>query len=319
MTTALFARWGAVTAALALTLTALPLTQSAAAPAAWKPGDCFARASVFDDVVELGSKVNCARPHRVQIIGGAALPASLAALPLAELKDDANTAVLDQLVAFSHEVCSPAKTAPNIWPGKGAAVAAALRPAASVTGGGVLPGLRGTTNFGWLFPDAKSFEAGDRSLICVLYAPKGQVGSPQESMGTMRGDARLLATSRPLPTMRTCVLYDAEGFGQPSSCAKPHGDELMAFFAARLPANYADMTDAQWAPYDDQCRGVVEALVGAARPDLRAYVDASARPDAGTLVYLSCYVQRQKAADGSYPLLPGGTVVGLGKKPLSGS
>lgn len=313
------ARWAAGTAVLALTVGFLPLTPSVAAPAGWKPGDCFAKANVFDDVVELSSKVDCSRPHQVQVMGGAALPAGLAALPLADLHDDSNTAVLDALVAFSHRACSPAKIAPNMWPGKGAAVAKALRPAASVTGGGVLPGLRAGTNFGWVFPDAKSFAAGDRSLICVLYSPKGAIGTPQETMGTLRGDARLLATSRPLPTMRACLLYDAEGLGQPSSCAKPHSDEVMAFFAARLPADYADMTDAQWAPLDDQCRGVVDALVGAARTDLRAYVDAPARPDAGTLVYLSCYVQRAKALDGSYPLLPAGTVVGLGKKPLSGS
>ncbi len=319
MNTRHLGRWAAATAVLALTLGALPLTPSTAAPAGWTPGDCFAKANVFDDVVELNSKVDCARPHQVQVMGGAALPASLAALPLAELQDDSNTAVFDALVAFSNRVCSPTKTAPNMWPGKGAAMAKALRPPASVTGGGVLPALRAGVNFGWVFPDAESFAAGDKSLICVLYSPRGAIGTPQETMGMLRGDARLLATSRTLPTMRGCFLYDEAGLSQPSSCAKPHDDEAMAFFAARLPADYADMTDTQWAPFDDQCRGVVEALVGAARTDLRAYVDASATQEAGTLVYLTCYAQRVKASDGSYPLFPAGTIVGLGKKPLSGS
>jgi hypothetical protein len=206
-----------------------------------------------------------------------------------------------------------------MWPGKGAAVAAALTAPASETGGGVLPGLRGVPNFGWVFPDAASFEAGDRSLICVLYQPKGQTTTSLGTMGLLRGDARLLAGTRTLPTMRWCWSYTADGFLKNVSCAKPHNDELMASFATRMPADYADMTDAQWAPLDAQCKGIVEALVGAARPDLRAYVDAPSQPAEGTLVYLQCAVQRQKAADGSYPLLPGGTVVGLGKKPLSGS
>ncbi len=310
-------RLAAAVAVLALTAAVIPIGSATAAPrAGWKVGDCFAKADVWGDVVDLTSKVDCAKPHQVQVFGGAALPEAITSkYSFAQLHDENNKAALDALVAFSHKVCAPADIAPRMWPGKGAALAKALKPPASTVAGGALPAVAGA-GFGWVFPDEKSFAAGDKSMLCVLYLPTGEVGSVPDTMGEMKGDARLLATSRALPTMRTCFTYDkaADQYAT-GSCALPHKDELLAYFAGRLPVAYADMTDAQWAPLDKQCDAIVDALVGADRKDLRAFVDA-AQSDAGSLIYFQCYASKPTAADGTTPNLPGGTLVGLGKKPL---
>lgn len=304
--------------ALALTAAVLPMGSAVAAPGTgWKVGDCFAKADVWDDVVDLSSKVDCAKPHQVQVFGGTGLPASITSkFTFAQLHDESNKAALDALVAFSHQTCSPTRIAPNMWPGRGTAVAKALVPPASTVGGGVLPAVAGA-GFGWVFPDEKSFAAGDKSMLCVLFVPTGKPGSVPDTMGQLKGDARLLGTSRVLPTMRVCYTYDysTEKYAT-GSCSLPHKDELLAYFAGRLPVAYADMTDAQWAPFDSQCDAIADALVGANRKDLRGFVDLTQDPAPGSLVYLQCYVSRSKGADGKSPDLPGGTVVGLGKKPL---
>ncbi len=318
MTRSLVRRATVTAAVLALTVAMFPVGSVAAAPSAsWKVGDCFAKANVWDDIVDLNSKVDCAKPHQVQVFGGAALPASITSkYTFAQLHDENNKVALDALVAFSQKICAPADVAPRMWPGKGAALAKALKPPASTVTGGALPAVAGA-GFGWVFPDEKSFAAGDKSMLCVLYMPTGEVGSVPDTMGQLKGDARLLATSRTLPTMRTCFTYDqaADQYAT-GSCALPHKDEMLAYFAGRLPVAYADMTDAQWAPLDKQCDAIVDALVGADRKDLRAFVDAAQNTAPGSLIYFQCYASKPTAADGITPNLPGGTLVGLGKKPL---
>jgi hypothetical protein len=96
-------------------------------------------------------------------------------------------------------------------------------------------------------------------------------------------------------------------------CSQPHHQEGLAGFAVRLPAKPADMTPEQWAPLDAQCKGIIEALVGAKRTDLVPYADAAASATPGALVYAYCSVERARGSDGKPVKLPAGTVVGLGK------
>ena len=309
-----FVRRGTVTAAvLALTVAVLPVGSATAAPGSgWKVGECFAKADVDKDLVDLASAIACARPHAVQVLGGAALPQEFAEYSYAQLRDQKDTKLRARLLKFSEQICSGTQIAPGIWPKQGAAVAKALSGLAATTGGGILPAVPEGINFGWVFPDAKSFAAGDKSMLCVLY-PLPVEGKT----ATLTGNAQLLGSSQALPKMRVCYTYDqATDQYALGSCALAHKDELLAYFAGRLPVAYDDMTDEQWAPLDKQCDAIVDALVGADRKDLRGYVDAAQTAAAGSLIYIQCYASKPKAADGTTPNLPGGTVVGLGKKPL---
>ncbi len=278
----------------------------------WRVGECFATADVSNDLVDLDSAIACAKPHAVQVIGGAALPPGLAARTYAQLRDRDDARLRAQLAAFSEETCSGQRTAAGIWPKQGAAIARVLTGLAATTGGGVLPALPESFNYGWAFPDEQSFAAGNRSMLCVIYPLPAA-----DERATLTGNAQWLGSRRTLATMRVCAAFDAatESHAQ-VSCAEPHQDEQVAYFAGRLPVAYADMTDAQWHPFDMQCDAIVDALVGADRTDLRAYGDALPTSAANALVYIPCYVSRTRLADGTKPNLPPGTVVGLGTRPL---
>ena len=305
-------------AALALTVAVLPVGSATAAPSTgWKVGDCFAKANVDKDLVELPSKVDCAKPHAVQVVGGAALPSRFAKYSLAQMLDQKDIKLRAELVKFSEQICSGTKTASGIWPKQGAAVAKALTGLAATTGGGILPGLKESLNFGWVFPDAGAFNAGDRSMICVIYPLDPNTGKYVANAKGLKGDFRLLSTSRTLPTMRACFGFDANGENYAAvSCALPHGDELIANFVGKLPAAVADMTDEQWEPFDRQCYAILDALVGSKRSDLQVVANPGPETAVNALVYIPCFVGQVTAADGTRPNLPGGTVVGLGKKPL---
>jgi hypothetical protein len=289
-------------------LVAPPAAQ--AAEPRWKVGDCYSRADVAKDMVDLASKVDCAKSHVVQVIGGAVLPAAFSSLTYAELVDQKATERRKALTAFAEKTCLPAKTAPGIWPKQGAQIAKALRPPASTTGGGVLPGQSlGELTSGWAFPAKSQFDAGDKSLMCVILA----AGTSTGPMLSFSGDVRQLGNRNAPLAIRSCANVDSSSNLVDVPCSQPHDQEGLAGFVVRLPAKPADMTDAQWAPLDAQCKRIIEALVGAKRSDLMPYADAPANATPGALVYGYCSVQRTPGADGKAVKLPAGTVVGLGK------
>jgi hypothetical protein len=291
---------------------------SAATPTeSWAVGQCFETADVGKDLLDTRTAVPCAQRHAVQVVGGVALPASLADYSYAQLTDQSNKQLRAQLLEISDDACSGRSTAAAIWPRGGRAIADALIGSAASTSGGILPPMPGIAS-GFVFPDQATFDAGDRSLVCIIYMPIEKPGAANPATGTLTGNVRDLSTSRTLPQLRTCYRVSADNTKFPEvSCAKPHSEELLAFLAARLPANYDKMTAAQWRPLDRECTQVSAALVGAKRSDLRAYVNAPAETKAGRPVYLTCYVQVAGASDNPTLMLPAGTVVGKGTRPLT--
>lgn len=313
-------RLATISSVIALAIAVVPVGSANAAPGdGWNIGDCFAKADVDNDIIELGSAVACAKPHAVQILGGASLPSSLTRYTYKQLRDQGNTSIRASLTKFSEQTCSGERIAGGIWPAQGAAVAKALTGLARNAAGGVLPGLSGAgIANGWVFPDAAAFRAGDRSMICVMYKQKPPVDAPASASTVLTGDAQLLGTSRTLPKLRACFAYDpSDKTSSDVSCARAHTDELIAHFLAKLPVAVADMTDAQWAVLDKQCDAIVDALVGANRSDLRSAVNAEPGTKPKTPTFIPCYVSRPTSSDGTVPNLPAGTVVGLGKKALT--
>lgn len=303
-------------AALLLGAVVVPPASAATPTESWAVGQCFETADVGKDLLDTRTPVPCARPHAVQVVGGVALPASLTAYSYAQLTDQSNEQLRAQLLAISDDACSGRRTAAAIWPRGGRAIANALIGPAASRSGGILPPMPGIAS-GWVFPDQATFDAGDRSLVCIIYKPIDAPGASNPATGTLTGNVRNLSTSRTLPQLRTCYRVSADGTKFPEvSCAKAHSDELLAFLAARLPANYAAMTARQWRPYDRECTRVSDALIGARRSDLRAYADAPTDTKAHQPVYLTCSVQIAGSTDDPTLMLPAGTVVGLGKKPL---
>lgn len=311
-------RWAASIAVLVLAVAVIPTGSVLAAPStAWKVGSCFATAEVENDLVDLSSDVPCANPHAVQVIGGTTLAPIFAQYSLAQLRDQKDTGLRAALAEFGHQICSGKVTAPGVWPKQGQAIAKVLTGLAATTGGGVLPGLKQNLNFGWVFPDAAAFNAGDRSMICVIYSPDPEKGAGVAAAKGLRGNAQLLGTTSTLPTMRSCSKLDASGKNNIDvPCSKPHIDELIAHFVGKLPVDVPNMTDAQWAPYDAQCKAIMDVLVGAKRTDLKVVANPPETAKANTLIYMPCFVSHLASADGKRPNLPGGTLVGLGNKPL---
>ncbi|MDO9486600.1 MAG: septum formation family protein [Actinomycetota bacterium] len=311
-------RWLSSVASIAVALACVPAASSFAAPAPGvKLAACYATADVENDMVLLSSEVACEAPHAVQVIGGAALPATFSGFSLAQLLDQKNTNVRAALTELSEQICSGTVTAPVIWPKQGAAMASALTGLAATTGGGVLPGLKQSLNFGWAFPDEAAFNAGDRSMLCLINSSDPKTGKYVASMKGLQGNVQLIGTGSTLATMRACSVYkSATKSYAASSCAKPHADELIAHFVGVLPADVAKMTAAQWAPFDAQCQAIMDVLVGAKRTDLKVVANPATALKGGVEIYVPCFVSRVTSADGTRPNLPAGTVVGLGKKPL---
>ncbi|MDO8732571.1 MAG: septum formation family protein [Actinomycetota bacterium] len=305
-------------AVLALAVAVIPAGAAlAAASPGWNVGSCFTTAEVQNDLVDLNSAVSCAKPHTVQVIGGAALSPVFAEYSLTQLRDQKDTGLRAALAEFGQKICSGTVTAAGIWPKQGAALAKVLTGFAATAAGGVLPGLKEHQNFGWVFPDTAAFNAGDRSMICVIYSPDQKKGAGVAAAKGLQGNAQLLGTTSTLPTMRSCSKLDGSGKNNIDiSCSKPHVDELIAHFVGKLPADVSAMTDAQWVPYDAQCQAIMDVLVGAKRTDLRVRADPDGKAKANTLIYVPCFASRSKSADGKHPNLPGGTLVGLGNKPL---
>ena len=302
--------------AVALTLVPMGASRAATTPA-WAPGACFTAAEIQNDLLVLSSAVPCDQPHTVQTVGGGPLPATFAGFSLTQLKDQSNTTLRKALADLGDQICSGKVTAPNIWPKQGAAVANALTGLAASTGGGVLPGVGEGMNFGWVFPDAASFDAGDRSMVCVVFSADSKSGGTTATVDAMHGNLQDLGTNATLASMRECSVYNAKTkLNATVSCAKPHDGELIAHYVARLPADFGSMTDAQWVPFDAQCKALMDALVGAKRSDLKAIANPSAKAKANTTIYIPCYVSHARSAHGTQPKLPGGTVIGLGTKQL---
>jgi hypothetical protein len=311
-------RLTALTAMLALAFALLPTVSAAAAPVPiWKAGTCFTGAEIQGDLVVLSSAVSCDKPHTVQTIGGAPLSAMFADFTLTQLRDQTNKSLRAALAEFGDMTCSGKATAAGIWPRQGAAISSALTGLAATTGGGVLPGYNKGMNFGWVFPDTAAFNAGDRSMVCVIYAADAKLGPSVATQNGMQGDLRQLGTNATLPAMRDCSKLDATGKKNVTiPCSKPHVDELIAHYVAKLPADVASMTDAQWVPYDAQCQALMDVLVGAKRRDLSVVANPPTEAKADTVIYVPCFVSRAKLADGKRPNLPAGTVIGLGTKAL---
>ncbi|MFA5885457.1 MAG: hypothetical protein WDA60_16520 [Acidimicrobiia bacterium] len=250
---------------------ASPARRPLAAAAQWKVGDCFTDANVDVDEVTLSSAVPCTKDHTVQIVGGAELPAALASAPLTTLTDT-KSAVRPQLAAFAKQTCSASAVVENLYP-KQAKALAALFEKNGVTDDWMVPAAG---RMGWVLPEAASFDAGAKALLCV-FEPDADIGS-----GRTAGDIRKISTRDPLATLRLCFDFNAENTGQDfQPCDKVHDGERLIFFPMSVSGKPADVTawqDADWAPYDAVCAEFAAVLVGAKRADFKVRADTNA-PD----------------------------------------
>ena len=151
----------------------------------------------------------------------------------------------------------------------------------------------------------------------TVFSADSKSGGTTATVDAMHGNLQDLGTNATRASMRECSVYNAKTkLNATVSCAKPHDGELIAHYVARLPADFGSMTDAQWVPFDAQCKALMDALVGAKRSDLKAIANPSAKAKANTTIYIPCYVSHARSAHGTQPKLPGGTVIGLGTKQL---
>ena len=228
----------------------------------WKVGDCFTDAQIDFDEVTLSSTVDCTKEHEAQIVGGATLPAALASAPLADLigLTSPTSALRQQVVAFANETCSPAAVIKNVYP-KQAAKLAPLFDKNGVTDWTVpAPG-----RMSWALPDAASYDAGTKALLCV-FEPSAA------GIGTTAGDIRTISTPTPVAT-RLCFDFDAANTGTVhQSCAQTHDVESMLYIELPLsgqPTNPNAWRAADWAPFDAVCAQFAAAVVGAKRADFK--------------------------------------------------
>lgn len=270
-----------------------------AAPAA-HPWDCLTRADVVGDAVDYASTVDCAQPHQAQVLAVRKLPASIARLPYAELGKVGSPAYTRWTTA-GHRLCAGAPIANAIWGAKGPALMKALGSRAVA----IIPDFsQGRASIGWVLPDAASWQAGDRSLYCMLHIGKE----------SWRGDIRDIATNRSVPDLRTCL--NAAGSATP--CSQPHDAEtLFTWYTKGFPdKGPAALSDAEWVSWDRSCQAAAETLIGASRTDMggRANTRADRNQAWGPhkkVMVMVCEVRRVEEAN-----LPAGTVVGLGNAPL---
>lgn len=291
---------------VAAVVVAIAATMAAPAGASTaKAGDCFASADVALDTVDLTSKVACSENHAAQVIRSTKLPKSLASAPLASLltPGSPDRSAVEALAAVA---CGPDATAKALYP-RQAKKLAKLFGAQSITewmvpAAGVI---------GWALPDAASFAAGTTSLLCV-YVP-----DPSRTVsGSSAGDLFDLASTDPVANLRLCLDVVSGGTTQ-ASCDAVHDGEVLAFVplsVAGLPDDVTTWSEGQWARYDEICSGFTQAMVGAARTDLKVRGDTDpTRPVVDGRRVFMCWTY--PAATGT--AFPAGFVVtGIGKQKI---
>jgi hypothetical protein len=267
--------------------------------ASWKPGDCFAQATVDADEVTLTSKVPCTKAHEVQILHGVALPADLARAGLDTLTSPTSDEHA-QLVDLARETCTPSRDVGAVYP----KVAKKLqRLIAEHDIPGWAPPAPGNT--GWVLPEPASFEAGTKDLLCIFHVA-------QDPVNKTPGDVRKLATKAALGGFRICFDFDADDVMQAASCADVHDVESLLWVelpVAGHPDSVNDWTDADYETFDSTCRALGQALVGSTQRQLRIRADTGATPPSprGTRLF-DCTAY---PAD-EHLRLPPGSIVGTG-------
>lgn len=267
----------------------------------WAVGDCYAKADVDRDEVDLSSKVPCTKRHTVQIVGGAPLPTTLASAGLPTLLS-ATSPVRSTLAQLAALTCNAGNTISNVYRKLGSKLQP-LMLSGNVTE--FVPASPGRT--GWVLPDAASFSAGTTDLLCIWEPDKAIKGADT-------GDIRQLETKSPLTPMRMCFDFKPDNSGADlAGCGKAHDKEMLILISQLVtgkPARIADWTDADWATFDEACAKFTTVLIGADRGDLliRADTDGTVSASQGRRMF-SChaYTEDDKLQ------LPAGTLVGVGK------
>lgn len=289
--------------ALVMTVLTAPAVQAANEP---KAADCYRdiATGALPPFYDPDSKVACTGPHRGQILSVGTLPDSVVKKANGDLARLRGMFIVPGS-HFGHRVCDARSAAPGIWPKKGKAVAAAL----GKNSAGFMPTTKETADGAsrtWMLPDEDQWAAGVRTVVCMQSFPPV----------SWTGDLRQLETSAPLLEFRDCRDRDLRY----TSCAGPHDAEtLFAWAVTGFPAgDVANLTDAQWAPYDQRCQAAASVLIGAKRNDLSIRAEPDSRGSAANgrerkdIVWLLCTVRRSVEKD-----LPAGTVVGLGNRSLA--
>jgi hypothetical protein len=278
---------------------------AAAAKPTWAVGDCFAKADVDKDEVDLSSKVPCSKKHAVQIVGGGPLPASLVTAGRPALLTSGSPARA-VLAAQTFVVCNAGNTVVNVYPKLGKKLQPLILSKNVVEFIPAVPG-RG----GWVLPDAESFAAGVTDLLCI-FEP-----NPAEK-GAQTSDVRKLESRKTLEGTRICRDFRADQTGvDRARCDKAHDQESLIYvdqLVAGRPARVQDWQDADWAPFDATCQEFAKVIIRATREELRvrADTDAAAPVNNGRRL-IDCVVH---PVDEKVKL-PAGTLVGVGKKKLT--
>jgi len=284
-----------------------PIRPAGAASAHVAPGTCFAEANVDADEVDLFSKVACSRDHAVQVLVSTPLPKALARAPHAALVDP-TSAERVALLSFVRDTCTPAATAAAVYPATTAKRLGALFDEYRVTDW-MAPAAG---SMGWVLPDAASYDAGAKELLCVHVTDDAVTGS-------RAGDVRDVATRKPLPTMRICQDFLAGNtrvVGVP--CDGVHDVESLIWVSQDVtgkPAAVAAWTSADWKSLDDACRRFAVAVIGAKRADVivNADTDPSVPADRNTR-FVNC---RAYPADETDAWAAGTVVTGAGRTKLA--
>ena len=250
------------------------------------------------DQVTLSSAADCTKEHAAEIVGGATLPAALASSPVATLVDT-KSAVRSQLEAFAAETCSPAAVVKNVYPKQ----AAALAPLFAKDG--VTDWTVPASGFlGWALPDAASYDAGTKALLCV-FEPSTSAGS------STAGDIRRISTPTPVAN-RLCYDFTADNSASVhQSCAQTHDIEALMFLQMPLSGQPTDpntWSPADWAPFDGACAQFGTAVVGAKRADFKFDSDTNPNqaPNNGTRVFTCrAYPTKDTAAIAANQILAG--------------
>ena len=255
------------TTALALTTVtaaAAATTAKSAAPT-WRVGDCYTRGNVDFDVVDLTSKVACSKEHGLQVVGGAPLPAALAAAGLDALTDR-TSAVRPQLLDFVRATCAPGEVVANLYPKATAKRLAALFAQHKVSDW--MPPAGG--QMGWVMPDPDSFAAGATDVLCVHITNRA-------IHGTTAGDLRDISTNATLPDQRLCGRFRADGLGSDGvGCDTVHDIESLLWVGLDVtgkPADAQTWTATDWADLDATCAQFATAVIGAHRSDIVVNAD----------------------------------------------
>lgn len=294
-------RWSlcaALSMALIASSVAFVAPAANAAPVA-KVGDCLSDADVVKDMVDFSSKVDCATPHRAQVLAVRKLPASLQKMSYSELGKTGSTAYRTW-TEEGYRLCTGTTIARTVWGKAGPGIMRALGSSAVQ----ILP-----SQVGWNLPDERSWNAGDSSLYCIAH----------NDGSTMTGDLRNLGTSKPSRENRDC--YDTDYRETP--CDRPHDSELLfVWYATGFPkvADTSTLKASDFAPWDKRCQGAADVLVGAKRSDIYGYAEVDTRASTRNVAWgpysdtslIYCSVRRTDRKP-----LPAGTVVKLGSKALS--